>query len=409
MDVMNMYGGASYSSGYGQPVAQNVAVPQGYQTQQYQGQPVIQNTQHAYPAQTNQNNVYRHIQTNTIAQNAENNQPIQNVNMQNAQVNQAAQNSNTPVIQPQPMKIPHPLEFWVRETSETVLFVEDYLSAPNASEYFGAGGKEYLMKTHSVFSRFRFNIYKTAEKKYLSYNLLPSLVVGLEKKLDAINVMEMMNTAAPKSEAQQNLPPAYTVAISTGKYKGETPAGLILKTAPEQLQQIFTDLESQRNFLQQNVGKYPKNQLQINAINNAFTLYNAQQLTAVDTSAIQSNKIILLDEFKVPNAKQVDQEGLTKIATFKIYYTKGEARPITVEIVNARAKATIHQNGTTTASMAGAKDIDKAVFNMTLFDFADLIEEMKSQKNTFERKIKETRRNAGVSESIKQMQTAKGK
>lgn len=365
MDAMNMYGGANYG-----------------QQQQYMQIPQQYNNQYAQPQNQQYNNPQMQYQ----------NQP-QYVQSQQYSQSQNQQNQN---------KIPHPTEFWASENSETICFIEDNLKAPDLNEYYGAGGMELLMSLHSKFSRFKFSLYKIKEKKYLNFNLHPEKLAGLEAKFKAITNLEISQAGASDKQTS-DVPLAYTVPISTGKLKGKTPAELILEVInnPQALQQVFNDLESQKNFLLQNVAKYPKNQLQIDAILNSYELYNNQQL--VQRADVSTSKIPLLSEFKIPNAKQQDNEGYTKTTAFEIYYTKGEAYPFTVEITNAKARPTFHQNGTITANMKEAKEKESASFNMSFFDFSDMLSEMKEQKKAFERELRKERRNIGVAEALRQI------
>ena len=298
-------------------------------------------------------------------------QPYTYQQSMSAQTNAAqAQQFQRPDVSP---LLSHPGQFWHRNNNSHCLFVSDNLSSPSEKDYCNNGGDELLMQVHSKYSRFQITIF---------------------------HVMQMMNKS---SNDKEPLSAAYTTML-TGKFK-DTPANLLLSAQEAgNLQQVINDLAAQVTFLAQNVAKYPKNQLQINAIQDAFNLLNAGQLVKKISGA---NKISILEDMKVPFARKVDSQGYTSVVSCNITCNFANSYPISIEVMNGSAIPIIKENGLTNANMSTLKDLRKYSYNLSLEDFDDLLENMSEQKKTFERDVRAKRRKIAKDFEFKQREAQK--
>lgn len=325
-------------------------------------------------------------------------QPYTYQQSMSAQTNAAqAQQFQRPDVSP---LLSHPGQFWHRNNNSHCLFVSDNLSSPSEKDYCNNGGDELLMQVHSKYSRFQITIFEYASKQYANYNLDPAKLAGIDKKMEALHVMQMMNKS---SKDKEPLSAAYTTML-TGKFK-DTPANLLLAAQETgNLQQVINDLAAQVTFLTQNVAKYPKNQLQINAIRDAFNLLNAGQLVKKNSG---TDKIPILEDMKVPFARKVDAQGYTSVVSCNITCNFANSYPISIEVMNGSAIPVIKENGLTNANMSTLKDLRKYSYNLSLEDFDDLLENMSEQKRTFERDIRAKRRKIAKDFEFKQKEVQK--
>lgn len=150
---------------------------------------------------------------------------------------------------------------------------------------------EYPLQIYSKFSRFVVTIISGGKsvsgnlnvndatvmirKSEIAFTREQNLVI--DKLLGASSARPAQGGSSPDASS-----PAYTVVITMGTYKGKTPAEVLSADAVRGP----AALEKQADFLRQNVGKYPANQKQIDAISDAISLFRAGKLnTEVASSA----------------------------------------------------------------------------------------------------------------------------
>ena len=120
-------------------------------------------------------------------------------------------------------------------------------------------GSEPLTFHHETFSRFNFVII-SADKKATTANIPVREIPGIFEKVHDLKMKHLL-TARPVSEGASESP-AYTTIINAGKLKGKTPAAALAEDGAkgESL------LKSQVQWLKQNLAAYPRNAVQIQAI-----------------------------------------------------------------------------------------------------------------------------------------------
>ena len=132
-------------------------------------------------------------------------------------------------------------------------------------------GSEPLTFHHETFSRFNFVII-SADKKATTANIPVREIPGIFERVHDLKMKHLL-TARPVSEGVSESP-AYTTIINAGKLKGKTPAAALAEDGAkgESL------LKSQVQWLKQNLAAYPRNAVQIQAIEAALQLYHEGRL-----------------------------------------------------------------------------------------------------------------------------------
>ena len=152
-------------------------------------------------------------------------------------------------------------------------FVLNELTIPECKD-----GSEPLTFHHDTFSRFKF-VLISKEKRPATANVPVKELPAIFQKIRNLSLRDVLSVQKQKSEPSKS--PAYTTTINAGTLKGKTPAALLLED--EQTNKRL--LINQKNWLESNLGRYPRNAAQITAIEDALRLYEAGQLDAEESKA----------------------------------------------------------------------------------------------------------------------------
>lgn len=187
-------------------------------------------------------------------------------------------------------------------------------------------GSEPLTFHHETFSRFNFVII-SADKKATTANIPVREIPGIFEKVHDLKMKHLL-TARPVSEGASESP-AYTTIINAGKLKGKTPAAALAEDGAkgESL------LKSQVQWLKQNLAAYPRNAVQIQAIEAALQLYHEGRLNQQEAQkgCVETETIYRAELRPLTRRKKGD-----KCFVYSIYirWNPGAERPIEIEIVN---------------------------------------------------------------------------
>ena len=236
------------------------------------------------------------------------------------------------------------------------------------------------LEMHSGYSRFVFTILsKTgAAYEFASANLPPS-ELDLMKKKTEIAVEKLTEKSLIKSTTNSNSS-AYTVTFFIGKFKGKTPADVLLDDAKK-----VDELLAYKKELQANLGRYPRNQQQIDAIDEAVELLNKGELNQ-EASKSQIIDIYRAD-VRAPHAKKVDAEGYTDVYSFSIVCDLSKDYPFAVNIMNCKAPVTRNANGTMTPNMKQAKNKKEHSILLTDSEWFKALSRMERTNVLFENSI----------------------
>ena len=274
----------------------------------------------------------------------------------------------------------NPKECVCVQTNKT-FFICNELAAP---EY--TNGSEPLTFHHDTFSRFQFVIINE-DKKAATANIGVRAIPGIIRKIQNLYLREtlyakpvgfgqssvptvpaMPTTSAPSNGIAQDMPAkslAYTTMITTGCLKGKTPASLLLEDAKKNKGILI----SQKKWLETNLSKYPRNKVQIEAIEDALKLYDAGKLSgeamgvANEMNPVNSGRSsltigtdcqteIVHDSGMRPLIRKKRADGKCPVYQIIISWNGGE-KPIEIQIRNYYAP--IEQKGNGLLSVKAAE------------------------------------------------------
>lgn len=165
------------------------------------------------------------------------------------------------------------------------------------------------------------------------YNLLDASKFMYKKELEYRFLNKNDVSEQNKMVENNRSSPAYTLIFQLGNMKGKTPAQIVAEKDGEQR------LLAQRQYLEQNLARYPRNQKMIEAIDQAIFLKNngTLNLNKIDNqTSIEKKQTMVLypaDGGNVrvnPYARRADSK--CKCTKASISWTVGDARSICVSV-----------------------------------------------------------------------------
>ncbi len=239
-------------------------------------------------------------------------------------------------------------------------------------------GGQSPLEMHSGFSRFVFTILanKGGSYDFVTANLPPSELALMRKKSD----IAVEKLTAKALEKKPTLSAAYTTTFFTGTFKGKTPADVLMEDATKE-----EALLEYKKTLEANLAKYPRNKVQMDAIDEAIKLQKSGDLKP-DGIMSQTMDIYRAD-IRAPHASKKDAEGYTDVYSFSVVCDLSKNYPFAVNIMNCKATMTVNPNGTQTPNMS--KTRDKKEFNILLTEseWYKAISRMEKTSNLFEESI----------------------
>lgn len=214
---------------------------------------------------------------------------------------------------------------------------------------------ESPLETFGRASHFRLTIINEQRKPVYANIRMKELPDMIEKSLFARrhDLEESLRRTRPQSPpapssgqttgpSQDTSSPAYSFVIRMGRLKGMTPVQALLAGKE-------AELRNQVSFLSQNIARYPNNQVQIDAIQDAFRLRDNGQLVenaAAPLPAASAGYFNILTEDKRPLIRNTRPDGKCLCYELKIDYAFSQAYPVSVEIVHYYAPVRKNENGT---------------------------------------------------------------
>ena len=237
-------------------------------------------------------------------------------------------------------------------------------------------GSEPLTFHHETFSRFNFVII-SADKKATTANIPVREIPGIFEKVHDLKMKHLL-TARPVSEGASESP-AYTTIINAGKLKGKTPAAALAEDGAkgESL------LKSQVQWLKQNLAAYPRNAVQIQAIEAALQLYHEGRLNQQEAQkgCVETETIYRAELRPLTRRKKGD-----KCFVYSIYirWNPGAERPIEIEIINFYAPVVKTDKGLLNVLAKEKTDEVRNRFSLTIDQWCWLEHILEANIRTFE-------------------------
>ena len=232
--------------------------------------------------------------------------------------------------------------------------------------------EEPLKIHHPKFSRFIMTVINT-EKKSAAANIragedLPDITV--RSKFAYQKEMEL------SMSGKSTTSPAYTVRFTSGIMQGKTPAEVLLHDS-----NATELLNNQYKWLKQNVKKYPKNQLQMDAIVDASKLMKEGKLS--DDQLVKSLCLYSTNGPR-PNMYKEREDKTYPVYEMTIDWNFMTEYPICVHITNYFAPVIKNQDGTINVQKKNAKDVVNNSFTLTAKEWMKAIDIMNANKRIFE-------------------------
>ena len=283
--------------------------------------------------------------------------------------------------------------FCIRQNQ--TFFIENELEKP---EYEDNG--EPLLFHHDTFSRFKFVIIN-AEKKAAFGNINVKEFPAIFWKIRWLCSRDMLAGEQEKNGKTQSA--AYTTVITAGKLKGKTPAELLLENAEENKVLLI----QQKAWLEANAGKYPKNSIQIQAIEDGIRLYaNGQLDKSTARTSGRTEKTVFSSGVR-PLIRRKNAEGKSFVYEINIRWLGGMEKPVEIEIRNYYAPVIQKENGLLNVMVKERTNEIRNVFCVTAEQWLWMEHILETNIRTFEDIHAEPHYRLAREETKKNMEQAK--
>lgn len=249
-------------------------------------------------------------------------------------------------------------------------FVLNELTIPECKD-----GSEPLTFHHDTFSRFKF-VLINKEKRPATANVPVNELPAIFQKIRNLSLRDMLSVQKQKSEPSKS--PAYTTTINAGTLKGKTPAALLLEDAQTNKRLLI----NQKNWLESNLGRYPRNAAQITAIEDALRLYEAGQLNAEESKAgFQAETVYSSGMRPLIRRKRGDKYFVYEIS---IRWDGASEKPVEIDIRNYYAPVTRTEKGLLNVKAKEREGEIRNEISLTLEEWLWVEHMLESNIRTFE-------------------------
>lgn len=284
------------------------------------------------------------------------------------------------------IKYPKQIDSVVRKSKSgyKTLGVDSELYLPNAED------STPPLCMHSAFSRIVFTLIEKKsedDKIYPTANIPANEVEYIKKRTDNASLLMMQDKFSPsnttnteKADVDHDDNLAYTVKLLDRTFKGKTPADVLLEDAKnaDKLVDIV-------KWLKDNIKRYPKNQLQIDAINNALDLLDTSKLSnEVAKTSSAGNNIIPIYSSGFKFKQKTNEKNMNLVYTIDVVCDTEKDYPYAVTIMNCYAPVTTDSNGLKNIKMKQAESIKKATILLTEAEWYRIICRSLRTINNFE-------------------------
>lgn len=268
----------------------------------------------------------------------------------------------------------NPKEYYWRNGKKTFCVMNE-LTQPECND-----GSEPLSFHHETFSRFHFVIFNEDHRAVVA-NIPVSEMPGIFKKINNQTIVSQITKKLSSNEGDKSSSldsAAYTVFITAGKLKGKTPAGALLENAEVNKPLLV----NQVSWLKTNLQKYPKNAEQINAIQEALSLYESGKLNSAAAST--PSKVEIYPGGLRPLVRRRKANGKSFVYNISISMYENGERPIEVKINNFFAPVIVTDAGLYNVQAKDKEDDLTVTFNLSLSEWDWFEHQTEAQMRTFE-------------------------
>lgn len=235
---------------------------------------------------------------------------------------------------------------------------------------------EPLLFHHDSFSRFIFVIINE-EREAVTANVPVSAIPGIIEKIKNLNLISMMPLAPLESETPKS--PGYTTIITSGILKGKTPVAALLEDA-EKNQQL---LINQKKWLEQNIPRYPKNKIQIEAIEDALKLFKEGRISSdISMSGCKTEEVY--NTGMRPLIRRKEKDGKHFVYEISIKWHGGMKKPVEIDIRNYYAPVIKTDTGLLNVLAKDRQNELHNSFSMTIDEWMWVAHMLETNISTFE-------------------------
>ena len=235
------------------------------------------------------------------------------------------------------------------------------------------------LEIHSGFSRFVLTIVDKDKNISPTANI-PATEVPYIKLRSKIAIEQLNDVKTPlvnKDNVSQNSL-AFTQKLFDKNFKGKTPAEILLNN-PDDKEKLLTV----REWLAKNIGAYPKNQDQIDAIDEAIMLFDMGELSMAPTTTNQNGIIdVYRTDYKFKT--KLDDKGNNLVYGISVVCDLEKDYPFIVNITNCYAPVETLPNGQKKIKMNEAVNTAKTSLSMSSSEWYGVISKMDRALKNFE-------------------------
>ena len=274
-------------------------------------------------------------------------------------------------------KAQYPVQTYKIKRKDKTLGVDYFCCAPTSDDNVPP------LELHSGYSRFKFTIVdKSGEQTVTPMANIPCRDIDCIKlKTDLAMQAYFLGgstTAIGEERSSFGNSPAFTYTLADKKYRGKTPAAVLIENPQEK-----DNLLKSKQWLQENIGKYPGNKDQIAAIDDAVKLLEIGELQAAPTTAIPASaKTIYKTEYK--HFTQTNEQGHSLVYYINITFDPSMKYPFICEISNCFAPIEKLPSGQHRPVMEKATHKTKSTLAMSDTEWVGLITHLYNIKQYFE-------------------------
>jgi hypothetical protein len=269
----------------------------------------------------------------------------------------------------------YPRQIYSAKREKIVLGIENYLDVPN--EKFPAPPLEM----HNPLSRYIVTIIDKSGAKIITpkANIPAGDIAGIVSIAKAAMVERIRYSESDdKNKVQGDVSPAYTQVIPFGRFQNKTPAMVLLDNPDDKAELLKTQV-----FFQNNVVKYPQNQKQIDAINEAVSLMEAGNLKKIDSVQVKSGMQTI---YAVSHKYMAD----TNAQGYRLFYGMtiechyGNKYPWVITIENFFAPGQQTAKGGLTPKIEQKSDFARGIIRLNDMEWSQMADRMESNLRNFE-------------------------
>jgi len=232
------------------------------------------------------------------------------------------------------------------------------------------------------FSRLVFNMIRSGEcvKANISFDELPDIMERTAYARTKVYDCELNPAGQTENNAGEALPLAYTTTFLMGPFKGRTPADVVMESPDgnrEKLQEHY-------RFLQANLATHSNNKVVMDAITNAYDLYNAGKLEKKTAKPASKRAFEIYKSGYRPQTREKREDGMCKVREMTIMCNIGNNYPIEVAITEYYAPVTSN-NGRLNVQASATDQASKKTVTayMSMKDWNCLLSKLDDQKSMF--------------------------